>query len=352
MGEDLPESAVIRRAKMKKRLCVLLAALGGSVLLLGACSSVVDRFSRPESRVTETSTEAELRASGSNASSSAAEESSEESGAAESEGAGSVEESGSVGETNAAGESLAEGVTLAEGTANAEGETLAAADAAAETGAETGAAESTAAETQAVAVNRGTLTRSFRSLTVEGDSLSLELSESIDRNFHLDYDGTTPLQLEDRENETLYVKESGAEGKVLRIAVPRGTALGQLNIQLGSGNLSLTGVSAERLTANLALGDVSLQNVGAERALLTLSAGSLRADALRTTEFKADAELSNLSVTLAEPLADFDILARTELGSVYLNGADSGTKLLQRANSGKRLLLRSELGEITINGLQ
>ena len=69
---------------MKKRLCVLLAALGGSVLLLGACSSVVDRFSRPES-VTETSTEAELRASGSNASSAAAEESSEESGAAESE---------------------------------------------------------------------------------------------------------------------------------------------------------------------------------------------------------------------------------------------------------------------------
>ena len=324
---------------MKKRLCVLLAALGGSVLLLGACSSIVDRFSRPES-VTETSTEAELRASDSNASSAAAEESSEESGAAESEGAGSVEESGSEGETNAAG------------AANAEGETLAAADAAAETGAETGAAESTAAETQAVAVNRGTLTRSFRSLTVEGDSLSLELSESIDRNFHLDYDGTTPLQLEDRENETLYVKESGAEGKVLRIAVPRGTALGQLNIQLGSGNLSLTGVSAERLTANLALGDVSLQNVGAERALLTLSAGSLRADALRTTEFKADAELSNLSVTLAEPLADFDILARTELGSVYLNGADSGTKLLQRANSGKRLLLRSELGEITINGLQ
>lgn len=329
---------------MKKRLCVLLAALGGSVMLLGACSSVVDRFSRPEStaesRVTETSTEAELRASGSNASSAAAEESGEESGAAESEGAGSVEESGSEGETNAAGE------------ANAEGETLAAADAAAETGAETGAAESTAAETQAVAVNRGTLTRSFRSLTVEGDSLSLELSESIDRNFHLDYDGTAPLQLEDRENETLYVKESGAEGKVLRIAVPRGTALGQLNIQLGSGNLSLTGVSAERLTANLALGDVSLQNVSAERALLTLSAGSLRADALRTSEFKADAELSNLSVTLAEPLADFDILARTELGSVYLNGADSGTKLLQRANSGKRLLLRSELGEITINGLQ
>nr|WP_308520026.1 DUF4097 family beta strand repeat-containing protein [uncultured Stomatobaculum sp.] len=329
---------------MKKRLCVLLAALGGSVMLLGACSSVVERFSRPEStaesRMTETSTEAELRASGSNASSAAAEESSEESGAAESEGAVSSEESNGEGETNAAGE------------ANAEGETLAAADAAAETGAETGAAESTAAETQAVAVNRGTLTRSFRSLTVEGDSLSLELSESIDRNFHLDYDGTAPLQLEDRENETLYVKESGAEGKVLRIAVPRGTALGQLNIQLGSGNLSLSGVSAERLTANLALGDVSLQNVGAERALLTLSAGSLRADALRTTEFKADAELSNLSVTLAEPLADFDILSRTELGSVYLNGADSGTKLLQRANSGKRLLLRSELGEITINGLQ
>ena len=324
---------------MKKRLCVLLAALGGSVLLLGACSSVVDRFSRPES-VTETSTEAELRASDSNASSAAAEESSEESGAAESEGAVSSEESNGEGGTNAAGE------------ANAEGETLAAADAAAETGAETGAAESTAAETQAVAVNRGTLTRSFRSLTVEGDSLSLELSESIDRNFHLDYDGTAPLQLEDRENETLYVKESGAEGKVLRIAVPRGTALGQLNIQLGSGNLSLSGVSAESLTANLALGDVSLQNVGAERALLTLSAGSLRADALRTTEFKADAELSNLSVTLAEPLADFDILSRTELGSVYLNGADSGTKLLQRANSGKRLLLRSELGGITINGLQ
>ena len=316
---------------MKKRLCVLLAALGGSVMLLGACSSVVDRFSRPES-VTETSTEAELRASDSNASSAAAEESSEESGAAESEGAVSAEESNGEGETNAAGE------------ANAEGESEAAA--------ETAALESTAAETQAVAVNRGTLTRSFRSLTVEGDSLSLELSESIDRNFHLDYDGTAPLQLEDRENETLYVKESGAEGKVLRIAVPRGTALGQLNIQLGSGNLSLMGVSAERLTANLALGDVSLQNVGAERALLTLSEGSLRADALRTTEFKADAELSNLSVTLAEPLADFDILARTELGSAYLNGADSGTKLLQRANSGKRLLLRSELGEITINGLQ
>ena len=329
---------------MKKRLCVLLAALGGSVMLLGACSSVVERFSRPEStaesRVTETSTEAELRASGSNASGAAAEEGSEESSAAESEGAVSSEESAVEGETNAAGESLAEG------------ESLAAAEGEIETAAETAASESTAAETQVVAVNRGTLTRSFRSLTVEGDSLSLELSESIDRNFHLDYDGTAPLQLEDRENETLYVKESGAEGKVLRIAVPRGTALGQLNIQLGAGNLSLSGVSAESLTANLSLGDVTLQNVSTERALLTLSTGSLRADALRTSEFKADAELSNLNVTLAEPLADFDILARTELGSVYLNGAAGGTKLLQRANSGKRLLLRSELGEITINGLQ
>lgn len=335
---------------MKKRLCVLLAALGGSVMLLGACSSVVERFSRPEStaesRVTETSTEAELRASGSNASGAAAEESSEESSAAESEGAVSSEESAVEGETNAAGESCAAGETLAEG------ESLAAAEGEIETAAETAASESTAAETQAVAVNRGTLTRSFRSLTVEGDSLSLELSESIDRNFHLDYDGTTPLQLEDRENETLYVKETGAEGKVLRIAVPRGTALGQLNIQLGAGNLSLSGVSAESLTANLSLGDVTLQNVSTERALVTLSAGSLRADALRTSEFKADAELSNLNVTLAEPLADFDILARTELGSVYLNGAAGGTKLLQRANSGKRLLLRSELGEITINGLQ
>ncbi len=334
---------------MKKRLCVLLAALGGSVLLLGACSSVVDRFSRPES-VTETSTEAELRASDSNASSAAAEESSEESGAAESEAALSPEESGGVGETNAAGESLTEGETNAEGMTNAAGETLAAAEG--ETAAEAGASESAAAETQAVAVNRGTLTRSFRSLTVEGESLSLELSESIDRNFHLDYDGATPLQLEDRENETLYVKENSADGKVLRIAVPRGTALGQLNIQLGSGNLSLVGVSAESLTANLALGDVTLQNVSAERALLTLSAGSLRADALRTTEFKADAELSNLNVTLAEPIAAFDILSRTELGTVYLNGTAAGTKLLQRANSGKRLLLRSELGEITINGLQ
>lgn len=334
---------------MKKRLCVLLAALGGSVMLLGACSSVVERFSRPEStaesRVSETSTEAELRASGSNASG-AAEESSEESGVAESEGAVTAEESAVEGETNAAGE------TLAEGESSAEGESLAAAEGETETAAETAASESTAAETQAVAVNRGTLTRSFRSLTVEGDSLSLELSESIDRNFHLDYDGTTPLQLEDRENETLYVKETGAEGKVLRIAVPRGTALGRLNIQLGAGNLSLSGVSAESLTANLSLGDATLQNVSTERALLTLSAGSLRADALRTSEFKADAELSNLNVTLAEPLADFDILARTELGSVYLNGAAGGTKLLQRANSGKRLLLRSELGEITINGLQ
>ena len=334
---------------MKKRVCVLLAALGGSVMLLGACSSVVERFSRPEStaesRVSETSTEAELRASGSNASG-AAEESSEESGVAESEGAVSSEESAVEGETNAAGE------TLAEGESSAEGESLAAAEGETETAAETAASESTAAETQAVAVNRGTLTRSFRSLTVEGDSLSLELSESIDRNFHLDYDGTTPLQLEDRENETLYVKETGAEGKVLRIAVPRGTALGRLNIQLGAGNLSLSGVSAESLTANLSLGDATLQNVSTERALLTLSAGSLRADALRTSEFKADAELSNLNVTLAEPLADFDILARTELGSVYLNGAAGGTKLLQRANSGKRLLLRSELGEITINGLQ
>nr|WP_314985816.1 DUF4097 family beta strand repeat-containing protein [uncultured Stomatobaculum sp.] len=334
---------------MKKRVCVLLAALGGSVMLLGACSSVVERFSRPEStaesRVSETSTEAELRASGSNASG-AAEESSEESGVAESEGAVTAEESAVEGETNAAGE------TLAEGESSAEGESLAAAEGETETAAETAASESTAAETQAVAVNRGTLTRSFRSLTVEGDSLSLELSESIDRNFHLDYDGTTPLQLEDRENETLYVKETGAEGKVLRIAVPRGTALGRLNIQLGAGNLSLSGVSAESLTANLSLGDATLQNVSTERALLTLSAGSLRADALRTSEFKADAELSNLNVTLAEPLADFDILARTELGSVYLNGAAGGTKLLQRANSGKRLLLRSELGEITINGLQ
>lgn len=333
---------------MKKRLCVLLAALGGSVLLLGACSSVVDRFSRPEStaesRVTETSTEAELRASDSNASSAAAEESSEESGAAESEAAMSPEESGGVGETNAAGESLTEGET------NAAGETLAAVEG--ETAAESGASESAAAETQAVAVDRATLSRSFRSLTVEGESLSLELSESIDRNFHLDYDGATPLQLEDRENETLYVKENSADGKVLRIAVPRGTALGQLNIQLGSGNLSLVGVSAESLTANLALGDVTLQNVSAERTLLTLSAGSLRADALRTTEFKADAELSNLNVTLAEPIAAFDILSRTELGTVYLNGTAAGTKLLQRANSGKRLLLRSELGEITINGLQ
>ena len=75
-------------------------------MLLGACSSVVERFSRPEStaesRVSETSTEAELRASGSNASG-AAEESSEESGVAESEGRVTAEESAVEGETKCGG---------------------------------------------------------------------------------------------------------------------------------------------------------------------------------------------------------------------------------------------------------
>ena len=328
---------------MKKRMCALLAALGGSLLLLAGCSSFAERFSRPESRAESTtavesstaeSSTAESRASESNATESGEDESTAEaSGEAES-GAEQLAEGESAG-----GESIAETA--------ADGETLAAAESSAESAAaETTAAESTAAETPQ------TLARRFRNLTVEGDSLSVELAESIDGNFHFDYDGEPALQTEDRENDTLYVKESGTAGKLLRIAVPRGTNLGTLSFTLGAGDLTITGVNADSLTVSAELGDVTLQTVNVQRALLSLTAGELRADALSTSDFKADAELSNLTVTLAEPLADFTLFARTGQGTVRSQGAVVDSKFLQRGNSGKRLLLRSEMGNVTISGIQ
>lgn len=327
---------------MKKRMCALLAALGGSLLLLAGCSSLAERFSRPESR-TESTTAAES----STAESSIAESRASESNATESGEESTAEASGeteSGAEQLAAGES-ADGESAAETAAN--GETLAAAESSAETAvAETTAAESTAAETPK------TLARRFRNLTVEGDSLSVELAESIDGNFHFDYDGEPALQTEDRENDTLYVKESGTAGKLLRIAVPRGTNLGTLSFTLGAGDLTITGVNADSLTVSAELGDVTLQTVNVQRALLSLTAGELRADALSTSDFKADAELSNLTVTLAEPLADFTLFARTGQGTVRSQGAVVDSKFLQRGNSGKRLLLRSEMGNVTISGIQ
>ena len=331
---------------MKKRMCALLAALGGSLLLLAGCSSFAERFSRPESRAesatavessTAESSTAESRASESNAMESREESAAEASGEAE-----SGEEQLAAGES-AGGESAAE--TAAE--TAADGETLVAAESSAEgAAAETTTAESTAAETPQ------TLARRFRNLTVEGDSLSVELAESIDGNFHFDYDGEPALQTEDRENDTLYVKESGTAGKLLRIAVPRGTNLGTLSFTLGTGDLTVTGVSADSLTISAELGDVTLQTVNVQRALLSLAAGELRADALSTSDFKADAELSNLTVTLAEPLADFTLFARTGQGTVRSQGAVVDSKFLQRGNSGKRLLLRSEMGNVTISGIQ
>ena len=323
---------------MKRRMCALLAALGGSLLLLAGCSSFAERFSRPESRAESTtaaeSSTAESRASESNATESGEDESTAEaSGEAES-GAEQLAEGESAG-----GESAAETA--------ADGETFAAAESsAAGAVAETTAAESTAAETPQ------TLARRFRNLTVEGDSLSVELAESIDGNFHFDYDGEPALQTEDRENDTLYVKESGTAGKLLRIAVPRGTNLGTLSFTLGAGDLTITGVNADSLTISAELGDVTLQTVNVQRALLRLTAGELRADALSTSDFKADAELSNLTVTLAEPLADFTLFARTGQGTVRSQGAVVDSKFLQRGNSGKRLLLRSEMGNVTISGIQ
>lgn len=328
---------------MKKRMCALLAALGGSLLLLAGCSSFAERFSRPESRAESTtaaeSSTAESSTAESRASESNATESGEDESTAEASGeAESGEEQLAAGES-AGGESVAETA--------ADGETLAAAESSAEgAAAETTTAESTAAETPQ------TLARRFRNLTVEGDSLSVELAESIDGNFHFDYDGEPALQTEDRENDTLYVKESGTAGKLLRIAVPRGTNLGTLSFTLGTGDLTITGVNADSLTISAELGDVTLQTVNVQRALLSLTAGELRADALSTSDFKADAELSNLTVTLAEPLADFTLFARTGQGTVRSQGAVVDSKFLQRGNSGKRLLLRSEMGNVTISGIQ
>lgn len=320
---------------MRRKMYVLLAALGGSLMILTSCSSFSERFSRPES----SSTAAESRASESN---------SAESAEAESEANVSVgTESGAVDGTPAEGEP-----TSAESTAETrvEGETPVAAESGGETAAgEAIAAETTAAESTAAAQ---TLARRFRNLMVEGDSLSVELSESIDGNFHLDYDGEPALQIEDQENETLYIKESGTAGKVLRIAVPRGTNLGELNFALGAGDLTVIGVNADSLAASLSLGDVSLQTVNVQRALLTLTTGKLRADALSTSDFKADAELSDLTVSLAEPLADFSLFARSEHGSVRSQGNTVDGKFLQRGDSGKQLMLRSEMGDVNISGLQ
>ena len=323
-------------------MCALLAALGGSLLLLAGCSSFAERFSRPESRA-ESTTAAESRT----AESSTAESRASESNATESGEESTAEASG---ETESGAEQLAAGESAGGESAAetaADGETLAAAESSAESAAgETTAAESTAAETPK------TLARRFRNLTVEGDSLSIELAESIDGNFHFDYDGEPALQTEDRENDTLYVKESGTAGKLLRIAVPRGTNLGTLSFTLGAGDLTITGVNADSLTVSAELGDVTLQTVNVQRALLSLTAGELRADALSTSDFKADAELSNLTVTLAEPIADFTLFARTGQGTVRSQGAVVDSKFLQRGNSGKRLLLRSEMGNVTISGIQ
>ena len=134
--------------------------------------------------------------------------------------------------------------------------------------------------------------------------------------------------------------------------MPRGTNLGTLSFTLGTGDLTITGVNADSLTVSAELGDVTLQTVNVQRALLSLTAGELRADALSTSDFKADAELSNLTVTLAEPIADFTLFARSGQGTVRSQGAVVDSKFLQRGNSGKRLLLRSEMGNVTISGIQ
>ena len=328
---------------MKKRMCALLAALGGSLLLLAGCSSFAERFSRPESRAESTTAAESSTAESSTAESRASESNATESGEDESTAEAS-------GEAESGAEQLAEGESAGgESAADtaADGETLAAAESSAEgAAAETTAAESTAAE------KPQTLARRFRNLTVEGDSLSVELAESIDGNFHFDYDGEPALQTEDRENDTLYVKESGTAGKLLRIAVPRGTNLGTLSFTLGAGDLTITGVNADSLTVSAELGDVTLQTVNVQRALLSLTAGELRADALSTSDFKADAELSNLTVTLAEPLADFTLFARTGQGTVRSQSAVVDSKFLQRGDSGKQLMLRSEMGDVNISGLQ
>ena len=116
---------------MKKRMCALLAALGGSLLLLAGCSSFAERFSRPESRAESTtaaesrtaeSSTAESRASESNATESGEESTAEASGetesgaeqlaAGESAGGESAAETAADGETLAAAESSAEMATV------------------------------------------------------------------------------------------------------------------------------------------------------------------------------------------------------------------------------------------------
>lgn len=113
------------------------------------------------------------------------------------------------------------------------------------------------------------------------------------------------------------------------ITVPFGTKLETINANIDVGAIELNGIDAEEIEINTDVGAIALSNV----------------------EFqwlKANSDVGAVSVHLTQPINEYTIDAKSDVGGIQVDGASIKRKYYRQGSTDKRIKIKTDVGGIEI----
>ena len=147
-----------------------------------------------------------------------------------------------------------------------------------------------------------------------------------------------------QEGPDLYV--NGGSGKIVVTVPPMTLAL--LDVSMGSGDLAVSGISAEELSIYGDSGKVALTDVSLQHGYISTGSGDLGASGLAFSELDIYTGSGKVVLSETKNLESAGIDLSADSGKIVYNGVE-GNRFSKLGSDGRRLSVWTESGDIALS---
>jgi hypothetical protein len=108
------------------------------------------------------------------------------------------------------------------------------------------------------------------------------------------------------------------------------------------------GINLESVDINVDVGAVALKGIDLEDAQINTDVGAIAVENVEFRELRANSDVGAVSVELAQPISEYNIDAKSDVGAIQVNGSNAKRKYSQTGSTNKRIKIKTDVGGIDI----
>ncbi len=142
---------------------------------------------------------------------------------------------------------------------------------------------------------------------------------------------------------------AGVHEMDLKITVPAGTELQNINVQSDIAEISLNGLTAKNCSVRTDVGNIKLNGLKIPSLTISCDTGDLDLDSSEFTNLSVNSDIGDIDIHIADDISLYSLDLKTELGEVEVGDQDHGRSYQAAGTGGKSISVRTDTGDIEIN---